>query len=664
MNEPTSVESTRARVREWVALVVLAFALSTFAWSSALAAFPNTQGGDGPQHQKLLESAMWTVRRYHEFPGWNAFECGGVPLWDNPQFFGGPIAWLGFLVGSTRMMELWYLIHAALGFMSMWVLLRKDLRLSQAACLIGSAMWAFNGFHQQHYGHGHAGFVAFEYFPLALFFWRAAERNLRYGVWLGVLLAWMMYEGAAYPLPHLGVMLGVETLLRLWPIRRLGRIALAGVVVVVVALLVGAARFIPVLHQLKIHHRNIPLETDRLFDVTIKDMFLARDRVGDRAPGERWEWHEYGAFVGPCLLFLSVVGLLAAGLENLWLVVVLVVCFAFMMGHFASWAPWSLVNGKVFPFKEMRVPSRFRAEVTLGLGAFAALAVDRIPALFSRPRVRRLLAPLGVRRGHVRLVLVMVGLIGVGDMLAAGLIRFPTKFMQKPMMEGHVATRLYFDGQHQAELIDQPQRNLGRRECWDEWGFESGAPLWDGDVTQVHLVHPDQAKVDPGSARTPNSFTFVVDAKQPTRVLLNSSYDANWSSDVGHAVREGKGLAVDVPAGRSKVRVHYWPYGLTLGLVLSISSTLAIVAFFGWEAWKGMKRAAPPVATPGTPSSPPTPPTEPSPGHEVAPEAAPVPVAVLEPVAEVAPPRDLEAPKEEPASPAVAPVPPVEDGAT
>jgi len=30
-------------------------------------------------------SAYWTVRQYHQFPLWNPFECGGMPLLGDPQ---------------------------------------------------------------------------------------------------------------------------------------------------------------------------------------------------------------------------------------------------------------------------------------------------------------------------------------------------------------------------------------------------------------------------------------------------------------------------------------------------------------------------------------------------------------------------------------------------
>jgi hypothetical protein len=568
-------ESLRRTIPRALVLVALALGLSTFAWWAALAAYPHTQNGDGQQHFKMLEAARWSVLRYHEFPAWNAYECGGVPLWDNPQaFIGAPLALVALAIGTTRAIDLWYVAHSAAGFLSMWLLLRKDIVLTRVACFIGSVMWAFSGFHQQHYGAGHVPFVPFEYFPLALFLWRRAERDLRYAIGLGALVALMIYEGAVGPLPHLVVVLGLETLFRLWPLTRALAILRAAVVVLFVGFLMGASRFIPVMHQLHIHTRGLAVEVDHIRWTTFKQMFLARTFEG-KVPGQEWGWHEYGSYLGPFLLALAALGVVTESVANVWLVVLLTASTLLMFGHFARWAPWNILS-HVFPFKEMRVPSRFCCEVCLTLSAFTALAIDRLPKRLARVWGK-------VSPGRVRSALVLFALIGLGDMLNVGYVRFASVFTDKPSTPSAVARHLYLGGKKMPALIDQPAENRARKKCWDEWGFEKGAPLWEGDVPQVRPTDPSVATVT-HSARTQSSFAFAIDAREPTRILLNSSYDSSWRASVGSTVDADKQLAVDVPAGQWQVRVHYWPYGLSVGLALSTVSTLSVIAFFVWDA--------------------------------------------------------------------------------
>ncbi len=559
-----------------VMLVLLAFGLSVFFWWPAIDAYPSTQGGDGPQYHKMLEAARVSLVRYHELPLWNPFECGGLPLWDNPQaFVGAPLAWLTFLVGTTRTMELWYVIHSALGFLCMWVFARREVKLSRAASLVASAMWAFNGFHQQHYSGGHTTFVPFLYFPLAILLWRRAESEIRWAVWLGVLVAWMMYEGAVYPIPHLAVVLAAESLTRAWPPRRLPRIARAGAIAGLVAFTVAASRFLPVIDQLRSHTRPLGEEHDSMHWATLKDMFLARTHPRT-AEGQDYVWPEFGAYVGPILLGLSWVGIAVEGLENVWLLALLLLVFALMCGHYAWWAPWHVLKGHVFPFKEMRVPSRFRCEVTLFLSTFTGLAIDRLPRV-----AKRLKAPDGLA-GMLRGALLAFALVGIGDMIGVGKDWFAQCFLNPPAVRVQPSTRLYFGGRELAQFIDEPQQNRGRIQCWDEWGFGWGAPLWEGDVPQARILGAS-GTVEVAN-RTQNTFTLDVDLERPTRVLLNSTYDRGWRATAGTVVDQNKELALDLPEGHHHVVLKYWPHGLTAGFLLTGLGIAGVVAFLVWES--------------------------------------------------------------------------------
>lgn len=566
--------STLPRWARALGLSTLALVLSLFAWWPVLKALPKTQSGDGPPYHKTMEAARVTITRYHEFPHWNPWECGGLPLWDNPQApVGAPLTWPMFLVGTTTMMAIWYVLHSALGFLSMWVFARHEIKLSRAATLVASAAWAFAGFHQQHYSGGHFTFVPFLYFPLALLLWRRAEEDARFAVGTGLLVAWMMYEGGVYPIPHLAAILAVETMMRVRK-RNLGGIVRAGAIVVVVGLGLGASRFLPVFEQLKAHTRAIGQETDALQWNTFKDMFLARTH--DRyVAGQAYVWPEYGAYLGPIVLSLALLGVLLGGLELWWLVVLLVFSGALMFGHAAKWAPWAVLKGHVFPFKEMRVPSRFRCEVTMFLALFAGVAIDRVEARLRKAHARYELVDIA------RTTVLALALIGVGDVIGVGITTFEGAFTNPPEQTVEVSPKLYY-GYDSVPMIDQPRQNIGRLACWDEWGFGAGAPLWTGDVAQVRAKNAD-ATIG-ASKRTPNTFTFDVDAKAPARILINSTYDKSWRTTVGTTSEVDKQLVVDVPPGKHHVRVYYRPRTFYPGVAITLLTALGAVVYWVWDA--------------------------------------------------------------------------------
>ena len=537
-----------------------------------LARHPQTPIGDGQAYFKILEAGRVSITRYHEFPHWNPYECGGYPLWDNPQgWAGAPLTWFSFVVGTTRTIELWIIAHVAAAFVGMWLFARHELELGRLAAFVASAAWAFSGFHQHHYSGGHFTFVSFVYFPLALLLWRRAETSTRAAVGLGLLCAWMFYEGAVYPLPHLIVLLAAETLTRAWPPKRLAHVAKAGAIVGLVAFTVAASRLLPVLDQLRQHRRAMPLDVDAMQWETLKDIFLARAHER-QVLGQQYVWTEFGTYVGPIVLALAVIGVVVAGTRRAWLIALLIFSVLLMLGHVSTNAPWSILHAHVPPFNQMRVPSRFRAEVSMLLAAFAGIAVEQLCGV-----ARRVIAS-DAWIDAVRTAIVCVALVGVGDIISVG------QTVIEPFFSGAPAApivapsqRLFYGGTDSAAFIDQPRQNRGRMQCYDEWGFGDGAQLWDGDVPQARAI--DDGAVVEGASRTQNTFTIDVVATRPARIALNTVYDDDWKTDVGSTFNQGHQLAVDVPAGHHHLRVRCWPRTFNAGVGLSLMGMLGSAAW-------------------------------------------------------------------------------------
>ncbi len=574
----SSAGARRSHRARWVALVVFALVTSLYAWWPIIAAYPATQGGDGPVFQKALEAEHASIARYHELPMWNPYECGGLPLWDNPQGpAGAPLVLLMFVTDTTKAMIAWYVLHSAAGFLCMWIFARKDLKLTRPASMLASLAWAYSGFHQQHYAGGHFVFVSFLYMPLALYLWRRAEHDLRAAGGLAILVAWMFHEGAVYPLPHLALLLGAETLMRMWPLKRIKAIVRAAAVVGVLAFLLAASRMLPVADQLRAHVRPIGVETDFLQWDTLKSMFLDRSHTRGVA-GQTYVWPEYGTYFGPLLVFIAFAGMLAGGLESFWLFALMLFCGALMWGHGSPYAPWHLLKGHIFPFKEMRVPSRFRVEVSMFLAVFIGIAADKLPARFAAlPRRMGGSTQLGKT---VRGLVFLVGLVGVGDMMGVGIDWFRVCFYNPPLTKVvERSPRLYLGGPGLAgNFVEQPRQNRGRIACWEEWGWNQGAALWEGDVPQAKAG--SESVVVSDVSRTQNTFTITVDAAAPGPVLVNSTYDKQWRTDVGTTRNMDNLLVIDVPAGHSVLHLRYLPRMFWPGVFLTLLGVAATTMLF------------------------------------------------------------------------------------
>ena len=560
------------RTRGW-GLAALSLVMSTLLWSAAIKQSPATQGGDGQYFHRIFEIVKVEVLRYHELPLWNPFECGGVPLWDSPEMpAASPLAFLTLPFPTTQTMWIWYIAHGAMAFASMWLLARREFALTRFAAFAASCLWALGVGHATQYGGGHATLIDFYLFPLALLFWRKAEESKDAAVGLGLLFAFMMFEGSAYAVVMTALFLAVEVLLRVFygvTAARVKNAFVAAGIVSVVTLSVSAARLLPVVDQLRRFSRDLAPETDFVQWPTLLSMYFDRNHAWGVA-GQHYVWPEYATYFGYVTIALVFVGLLAAGYEHVWLVVLGLLCFALMMGHYSPYSPWSLLH-HVFPFNSMRVPSRFRLYFATWIALFVGLAIDRLPV-----RLRAFGAgPHAVMIS--RTVLVCFALFAAGDVFAVANATITEKWFGPPTNPVVRSTRLHLEGPGLAGFLDQPRQNRGRLACADSWPYVSGGPLWVGDVPQARSQDPN-AVVEVAN-RTPNTFTIDVDVKAPARIQVNTPYEVGWRTDVGTTVNESKVLALDLPPGKHRVKVWYWPRGLTAGFILTALGLVASLAF-------------------------------------------------------------------------------------
>lgn len=567
-----------------LALVTTALALATWGWWPAIVAYPGTAVLDGRYFHHQFEIAKAAVRRYHELPLWNAFDCHGIPMWDHPEnITGSPIFWLTLPLSATATLIVWHIIHCAMGFVGMWLLARDEVKLSRMSALVAASVWALGVCHTTQYAGGHEALISFYNAPLLLYLWLRAEKSWNAAVGCGLVIAWMAYDGATYPLPFTLVMLALSTVFRLWPLERGIRVLAAALVVGIVGFGVGAARLLPLIDQLGAHKRLMEPDLDHIGLPMLVRMYTLRSAgYLNHYADQQYVLGEYLTYIGWTGVGLAFLGLFSASAELWWLFGLAMLVFLFMMGHFAKFAPWTLLHENVFPFKSMRVAARFRLLLMLPISLWIAISTERVPQL-----VRRFSAQWGAL---MRTALVGLALLAVGDIAGLGQELIVPRFAGAPEQKVVASTRFHYGGPGLTpDTIDQPRQNRAYTGCRSAWAWYSGAPLWSGDVPQARAAEGANAVVEVAN-RTHNTFTVDVDAKSPSRILLNSAYEIGWRSNVGSVVQDNQLLAVDLPAGRHRLSLRYWPRRLTLGMSISAVSLLGVAAFF---ARKRIRRALP-----------------------------------------------------------------------
>ena len=575
----------------WLRLsLILALGAMVFVvvWWPMFRNYPGTPIEDGHYFFHQIEVSKTALRRYHELPLWNPFDCRGIPMWDHPEnITASPIFYLTLPFSSGVTVIVWHMAHAVVGFLGMWLLCRDDLRLSRAATAVAALAWTFGTVHNQYAGE-HMAFISFYHAPLVLFAWRKAEHSWNWAVGTGLLLALMVYDGATYPLPLTVVFLGIETLTRLSNMKRTLRIAAAAGVVGLVSFTIGASRIITIQDQFASHNRVMEDDWDHLANLkTWADMYLLRSpHWRSRLEGQQYVLGEYHAYIGWLGLLLLVIGVACAAGETWWMVVTSLVLIALMLGHFAKWAPWTVLHAHVPPFKSMRVPARFRLLLALPIAAYMAYAVDRFPLAVRRWIGKPALAD------SFRVALVAIGLFAAGD--SAGLFTEILEYRFKDAAPAQVvpSTRFYYGGSDlSADFANHPRQNHAWLGCRAAWAYNASAAVWTGDVPQARAV--DDGAVVEVANRTHNTFTVDVDVQRPSRIRLNSAYERGWQTNVGQVVDDNKLLALDLPAGKHRVQMRYWPRRLTIGLWISAIGLVGSLAFLARDRIKRTLRRSP-----------------------------------------------------------------------
>lgn len=552
---------------------MLGLVIALVVWMPMMRAYPKTAIWDGHAFFFMVEIARAAVRQYHELPLWDSFDCRGVPLWDHPEnITASPLFFLTLPFKSAHVFFIaWHVLHPVVGFLGMWLLCRDDLRLSRAATFVAACAFAFGSTHNQYSG-AHLALFSFYHVPLILFAWRRAERSWNWAVGTGLLLAWMVYDGATYPLPHTVVFLGLETLMRLTNVRRAVQLAARAGVTGLVSFTVGASRILTIADQMGAHTRVMEPDLDKLTNLSFwADMYLLRSaNYMAHFPGQQYVFGEYNSYIGVLGFLLVVLGIAFMANESPWLTALMAALILLMLGHFSSYAPWAVLQGHVPPFTSMRVPSRFRLLLALPISVAMAYAIDRFPAAVAR------LSPMKGRA--IRVAVFGIGAFAVGD--SAGLLMelIEGRFTDAAPAEVTASKNFYYGGNLNPDFINHPRQNHAYLGCRTTWAYNQEAPLWTGDVPQARAKTPEQATIE-GVHRTHNTFTMDVDVKEPTRVLLNSGYDRGWQSTVGTVVQGDGLLAVDLPAGHHHVKMRYWPRRLTVGLLLSVLGLLGSIGF-------------------------------------------------------------------------------------
>lgn len=358
--------------------------------------------GDFDYYAQLYEAFRISVLKYHQFPWWNPWMSGGLPLYANPQFGLISIQSLTVLaLGSVYGLKIAYVLYAIAGFWGMYSLARMRLHGERMRALLISFLWIAGGFFGMR-SISHFTFALFFLFPWLVLLVLMRRHISRSWLWFGSLIGLIGLSSLHYAFLFMLVMITVFftiSLLRLkgleivphWKKDDILFLLKSGVVFIVLVAhrLFATMTYLSANERVVNEHEVFASPFTLLKAITLPiGTILPQPGLIPAKNGLQWGWTEYTMYVG----FLTVVALLIGigysvfrrhkANKRLYYTFALfaaisLLAFLLALGDRGAFSPYHLL--RKFPgFTQTRVPSRWMI--------FAVFSMLCSLAIFKRPR--------------------------------------------------------------------------------------------------------------------------------------------------------------------------------------------------------------------------------------------------------------------------------------
>jgi hypothetical protein len=538
-----------------------------------------------------------TIERYHQFPFWDPYTCGGHPAWgslESAPIVVSPVLPVYLFAPLPIAIRVEIVFWAVVGLFGCWWLASRFTE-SYALKSLFTVIALLNSRWGLQIAAGHSWHLLYSLLPWALYFFdRAIEagadprRSRRDLVLTGACLATMVYGDAIYPVPHAAFTLVVYAIVmarstRSW--RPLVAVAWSGAA----AVGLSAPKLFPLCESLWRFPRIIKSD-EAMWPQYLYGVFTWRESdYTAKGPFVVGMWHEWGFYLGwPALIGLIAAFVFSRGPRERALKWAGLIMLSFFIGGFHPLMPWRLLH--LLPiFKSQHVPQRWLYPSVMALACAGVSGAER---WLARVGPRRPLYEGWLSFAAVALAL-QLGTVSAASMAQSFVYPSPVPHREAAF---HLVHRLPPRPDYLPELWDVASlpgviENVGTLECVCDNGLHVTRHDDEGRMPAVGAYGDDDPEyrgeayvVERNAATsivswTPNAVEVLVEGASPgDHVVLNQNWDAGWTADGKPTVAYKDAVATVATSASQTIHFRYAPRTLWLGVALS-ASTMAAIAF-------------------------------------------------------------------------------------
>jgi hypothetical protein len=510
---------------------------------------------------------FYTIAHFHQFPFWDPYKCGGLPLLGNPQSrILTPFLFLHLLFGPLIGMHLEIIGHLAIGFGGAYFLARV-VNIGKLGALSCGATFAGSSWYYIHMAPGHSVFLCIMYVPWAVaFFWLGwRERKLTFAAPTGLIATLIFFEGGIYQTTHLALVLAVLAVALAVQYRSwfpLSLLTIAGIF----AVAFSAPKFLPTVHFLGLNPRSVDAFEVNSLSMFVQELFSRNQFFSRDSMGGFWGFWELGAYIDPFFGAMAILAMVFRFRSALPWSITTLVLLALAAGNHGTYSPWVLIHSLPIISGE-HAPTRILMLLTIVVGVLAGLGVDLLCSL-KKPWLTAAVAIM------ILLAMVdcwMVSSYNLRYMLAGG---NPTPYEPTPVFQQ------YYE-RNDNRMFMLAISNHGAVNCYESaysWGRNAHGANEDGYRGEQYLVGSGTL----GLARwTPNRLDYDIDARARATLIINQNYDSDWKivQGTGEVFKSNGLLAVRVPAGKQRLELRYSSPSFVTGcfiFLLGIGAAISI----------------------------------------------------------------------------------------
>jgi hypothetical protein len=530
--------------------------------------------GDWDLNSAAEWAAYWSVHQYHRFPLWNPFECGGMPLLGDPQsHFFSPWFFLTLIFGPVVGLHLEVILYDAIAWAGGYVLGRV-LGMRRISAICTGTVFAGSSWFFLRASEGQIVIMVFVYLPWIIAAgWTASERGkLRYAALCGGLIALSFFEGSPYPPLFEGLTLALVLVGRA-SVRLNARPLIALAVAAVFTAGFGAVKGLPAMKSMASHPRPADAGYGNSVDALGKAL-LSRNQDHDRPSLNNWGFWELGAYVG-LFAVIAMAGLISPRRALPWILTAIIL-FHLARGWTGPNSVYVWLHSMPF-FSSTRLPSRILIPFVLMVAVLAGIGID---AVCSRGSPAAL---------AVCALLILVG--GV-DLILVGPpnLRYALMSVVDPG-----PPRIGFAQYHREPALVESsviRHHEGVVNCYTYTDWPTEAKGWNepGYRGEQYLLGPGTVTL---ARWTPNRLEYLVDAPEPSLLVVNQNYDPSWRviSGSDQTLSWDELLAVRVPAGKSRIVLRYISIAAICGMIISMLTAFAAFVLVRLESRRPLRDA-------------------------------------------------------------------------